>query len=287
MNEAHTRVKQSSDFLRKWDQGNPLPDICVVLGSGLADALPQLETMPGLQFGQIPGFAEVSVLGHKGELRVGTISGTAPDGSPASRRVAFLRGRNHAYEGHDASAVVHNVRTMCDWGVKGLLLTNAAGCLEEDWVLGRMMLISDHINFTGINPLVKPHGAGFGPHFQDLTACYCPIWRKAFKETAARLGENLYEGVYFGVLGPSYETPAEIRMMKALGAHAVGMSTVLEAIAARQMGTRVAALSCLTNHGAGLKADVNLEHDHVVQMGKVFAKSMATLVVNTLLAVDI
>ena len=273
------RVSQSADHLKKWE--SKAPDLCIVLGSGLADAVPDINTMRSLPFSQIPGFKKIDVVGHKSELRVGEISVARADGKKTTRTVAFLRGRSHAYEGNTAGEVAHNVRSMIAWGVKGIVLTNAAGCLHTEWNLGGVMLIQDHINFSGLNPLSGECGEGFSPRFQDLTQCYDLEWQQCFKARAAEIQETLYAGTYFGVLGPSYETPAEIRMMKMCGASAVGMSTVLETIAARQMGAKVAGVSCLTNYGAGLEAQVTLDHSHVVQMGNRFASSMANLVLGT------
>lgn len=270
------RVSQSADFFKKWE--SKAPDLCIVLGSGLADAVPGIEAMRTLPFAQIPGFKKTDVVGHKNEMCVGEISCTSASGKKTTRTVAFLRGRSHAYEGNTAGEVVHNVRSMIAWGVKGIVLTNAAGCLHTHWKLGGVMLIQDHINFTGLNPLAGEAGEGFSPRFQDLTQAYNAEWQKCFESRAAEIEESLYSGIYFGVLGPSYETPSEIRMMKTLGASAVGMSTVLETIAARQMGARVAGVSCLTNYGAGLEAQVTLDHSHVLQMGNRFSNSMANLV---------
>lgn len=271
------RVEQSAQFLKKWN--SKAPDLCIVLGSGLGNAIAGIESMPGLKFSEIPGFSASEVVGHASELRVGELS---IPGTSATRRVAFLRGRNHAYEGFSAGDVAHNVRAMIAWGVRGILLTNAAGCLETSWALGDFMLIEDHINLSGLNPLSGIPGNGFGQRFCDMTQCYDLEWRNAFRARAQSLGLNLRQGVYAGVLGPSYETPAEIRMLKTLGAHAVGMSTVIEAIAARQMGARVVGLSCMTNYGAGLTGPSGrLDHADVVHMGASVAKIMADLVLST------
>lgn len=272
-----TNVVASVEHLEAWNAGRPKPEIVVVLGSGLADAIEGLDAMRGLRFDEIPGFRATHVQGHRSELRMGQVESRLPDGTSATREVAFLRGRNHAYEGFDPAEVTHNIRTLVRWGVKGVILTNASGCLEVGWPVGSLMLVADHINATGLNPLASPHGDGFGPRFVDMSRCYDASWRAHVKALARAQGVTLHEGTYYGVLGPSYETPAEIRMMKTLGAHAVGMSTVLEAIAARQLGARVACLSCLTNHGAGLLPEVVLDHADVLDVGKRAASSMAKL----------
>ncbi|NBW81758.1 purine-nucleoside phosphorylase [bacterium] len=278
MNTSYkTRVEQSAAFLKKW---NPqAPDLCIVLGSGLGNAIPDIDSMPMLKYADIPGFAASEVVGHASELRVGDITVAS---SSQTRRIAFLRGRNHAYEGFTVGDVAHNVRAMIAWGVRGIILTNAAGCLETSWTLGDFMLIEDHINLSGLNPLAGDAGNGFGQRFCDMTQCYDKHWQRAFADKAKALGFSLRRGVYAGVLGPSYETPAEIRMLKTLGAQAVGMSTVVEAIAARQMGARVVGLSCMTNFGAGLTGpDARLDHADVVHMGASVAKTMSELVLST------
>lgn len=276
------RVNLSSAFLAEKLSG-PAPELCVVLGSGLGNAIPGLEQMEKLAYADIPGFKVSEVVGHASELRVGEIKSET---NSKKRRVAFLRGRNHAYEGFTAGDVVHNIRALIAWGVKGVILTNAAGCLETSWQLGDFMLIEDHINLSGLNPLAGPFGDGFGQRFCDMTSCYDKQWNAQFEARAAALNLSLRRGTYAGVLGPSYETPAEIRMLKTLGAQAVGMSTVLESIAARQMGARVVGLSCMTNYGAGLTGPHDrLDHSDVVEMGASVAKVMSDLVLET--AIDL
>lgn len=276
MKRYFERVQQSAEFLKKWD-GTP-PDLCVVLGSGLADAIPGLTGMKCLRFDEIPGFNHVSVHGHVGELRVGTVSG---GGQFPDRKVGFLRGRTHAYEGFTAGDVAHNVRAMVAWGTKGIVLTNASGCLNTHWEVGRIMMITDHINQTSMSPQFGEFGNGFGPRFGDMSQIYNLDWQQSFRKCAQELNQTLYEGIYYGVAGPDYETPAEIRMMKGRGADAVGMSTVIEAIASHHLGARVAGLACLTNYGSGLKGAV-LEHNHVIQMGKQNSQNMATLLLKAI-----
>ncbi|KAB8033151.1 purine-nucleoside phosphorylase [Fluviispira multicolorata] len=277
-------VQTSSEFLKRWHP--KAPDICIVLGSGLSNAIPNIAEMKNLHFSEIPGFKSANVAGHAGDLRVGEIEIQLPNGTTKKREIAFLRGRNHGYEGNNAGEVVHNVRSMISWGVKGIILTNAAGCLNTDWELGRMMIISDHINSTGMSPLNGEFGEGFGARFVDMTSCYTISWQKQFAETAHALGHKIYNGVYYGVMGSQYETPAEIRMMQMLGANSVGMSTVLEAIAARQLGAKIAGISCLTNYGAGLKHKV-LDHSDVMDMGSLFSQDMANIVLKTAVALEV
>ena len=282
----HDRVMQSVDFLDRWNQGKKAPDIAIVLGSGLSQAIPNYSQMPFLSFQDIPGFKPTHVPGHSGELRFGKLSVPLDNGQEKTRDVAFLHGRNHAYEGNDPAEVVHNVRSLITWGVKGIVLTNASGCLNKDWDVGKMMLITDHINGTGLSPTVGDYGLDFGPRFVDMAHCYTPSWQLKFQETAAKVNEELYSGIYYGVLGSQYETAAEIAMMRAMGASAVGMSTVLESIAIKQMGAKLAGISCLTNYGVGLNAKA-LTHEDVVSMGKKFASNIANIVLNTVVELEV
>lgn len=281
MSTYFERVQQSAAFLRNWISGEKPPEICVVLGSGLASSVPQLENERFISYNEIPGFNKVTVEGHVAELRMGTLVGAGQDNKTVRRQVAFLRGRTHTYEGHNAGEVAHNVRSLVTLGCKAVVLTNASGCLNPDWQLGTVMLIRDQINQTGLSPIFGEYGNGFGKRFADLTKLYCRDLAKCFTDVAAEQNQLIYEGVYYGVKGPDYETPAEIKMMRLLGADAVGMSTVLEAIAAKHLGARVAGLSCLTNYGAGIQGSI-LEHEHVVHMGKKFSKEMASLLVKAL-----
>ena len=282
----YEKVLKSVEFLDKWNKGKKAPELAMVLGSGLSQVIPNYSQMNSVKFNEISGFKTTNVPGHSGELRIGEISGISHDGQTKTRELAFLLGRNHAYEGNSPAEVVHNIRTLIHWGVKGIILTNAAGCLNQNWELGKMMLISDQINMTGLTPLFGEFGEVFGPRFVDMTEAYDSTWQNQFQATAARMKETLYSGIYYGVLGPQYETPAEIRMMQHLGAGSVGMSTVLETIAARQMGARVAGLSCLTNYGAGMEKKP-LAHDDVMAMGKKFAANIANIALNTMVDLSI
>ena len=234
------------------------PRIAIVLGSGLgdfADALPDSVAIP---YDMLPHWPRSTVVGHAGRLVVGTIAG---------RRVAALSGRVHAYEGHDFATVTFAIRVMSRLGVKQVILTNAAGGINTDFAQGVLMLIEDHINLMGGNPLVGPNDERFGPRFPDMTGLYSPRLRALAGEAAAEAGAFLTHGVYAGLLGPSYETPAEIRFLRTAGADAVGMSTVPEAIAARHMGMEVLGISCITNMAAGV-LDQPLVHDEVLETAK-------------------
>jgi purine-nucleoside phosphorylase len=282
----YKKVVQSVEYLHQWNDGKKAPDFAVVLGSGLSSVIPNYTEMRCLSYADIPGFKATHVPGHPGELRIGSIHVTTPKGIKKQTEVVFLHGRNHAYEGNNPAEVVHNIRSLISWGVKGIILTNAAGCLNKNWKLGKMMLITDHINSTGLSPILGDYGLDFGPRFVDMSNCYNLSWQVQFKATATRMEEELYSGIYYGVMGPQYETPAEISMMQNIGASAVGMSTVLEAIAAKQMGAKVAGISCLTNYGAGLHQRV-LSHSDVTAMGKKFASNVGQLLLNTIVDLEV
>lgn len=230
-----------------------VPAVGVVLGSGLgawADSLSSLDRIP---YGEIPRMPQSSVVGHAGNLCLGR-----SDGVP----VACLQGRVHLYEGHAPDRVVFGVRLLARLGCRAVLLTNAAGGLAAAFTPGDLMLVTDHLNLMGKNPLSGPNIEAFGPRFPDMTDAYEPALRAAAREAAAETGTTLHEGVYAGLLGPTYETPAEIRMLATLGASAVGMSTVPEVIALRHMGVPAAAISCITNLAAGI-SKTKLDHSEV------------------------
>lgn len=229
------------------------PQVGVVLGSGLGAWAAQLEQAEPLSYSGIPHMPTPSVAGHSGRLWLGRRG-------PA--RVACLEGRVHAYEGHAVERVVFGVRLLATLGCRAVLLTNAAGGIRSDLKPGTLMLVTDHLNLTGRNPLVGWTGAGGHPPFIDLTRAYDAELAEEARAASRNLGQDLAEGVYAGLLGPSYETPAEIRMLRTLGADAVGMSTVLETIALREKGVRVGAVSCITNVAAGLSAGT-LSHAEV------------------------
>jgi purine-nucleoside phosphorylase len=229
------------------------PKIGVVLGSGLGGFADSLEGLVKLPYRDLPHMAASAVPGHDGNLCLGGVGGIP---------IVCMQGRVHLYEGHPVDRVVHGVRTMARLGVRCVLLTNAAGGLDPSWAPGDLMAISDHLNLTGASPLVGFNDDVLGPRFPDMTRAYDPELRALLHAAAPAANVTLREGVYAGLLGPSYETPAEIRMLRALGAQAVGMSTVLEVIALRHMGVRVAALSCITNLAAGIAAQP-LSHEEV------------------------
>lgn len=232
--------------------------IGIVLGSGLGVLADEAEISREVGFAEA-GLAVSTVPGHAGKFLFGKLGGTD---------VVLMKGRVHLYEGHGAEAVTAGVRWMARHGVDSLVLTNAAGTLNRDFAPGEWMMLSDHINLTGVSPLT-------GAKFVDMSVAYDAAWRADFRKVAATQGMKLNEGVYAGLRGPQYETPAEIRMLRAIGADAVGMSTVLEAIQARALGLRVVGFSCLTNWAAGMQE--NLNHEEVMETGKSAARVMARL----------
>lgn len=230
----------------------------VVLGSGLGAALSGMEIETAIPFGDIPGFLPSTVEGHAGRLLIGTLSGVP---------VLVMQGRVHLYEGHPPQDVVLPVRVLIALGAKALVITNAAGGVNPEFRGGDLMLLTDHLNLSGRNPLTGKNEAPLGPRFPDMSEPYAAVFRALARDAAAKLGFELREGVYAGLLGPSYETPAEVRMLHRMGADAVGMSTVLEVIAARHMGARVLGISCISNQAAGL-SPVPLTHEEVTATAK-------------------
>ncbi len=230
----------------------------IVLGSGLGSLTDEVKTVESVNFAEA-GLKTSTVPGHEGKFVFGSIFGSD---------VLLMKGRVHLYEGHSAADVTAGVRWMANRGVKRLILTNAAGTLNRHFKPGCWMALSDHLNLTGTSPLC-------GPDFVDMSEVYSSLWRNAFLDSARRQNIDLYEGVYAGLRGPQYETPAEIRMLGTMGADAVGMSTVLEAIQARSLGLEVAGFSCLTNWAAGLQA--HLDHSEVLETGMQAAASMKLL----------
>ncbi len=234
------------------------PTLALVLGSGFQSILPHVEVEKEFAFAELPGFPPVAVRGHVGKLILGRLAGVP---------VLVLSGRAHFYEGHPMSLVTFPVRVLAEFGVKDLLLTNAAGGINKKFKPGDFMQLTDHINFMGENPLRGPTPPG-GDRFVSLTHTYSPELSALLTQAAKRTRIKLQRGVYVAVSGPSYETPAEIRAFARLGADAVGMSTVPEAIVARQCDVNVAALSCITNLAAGLGGARELSHTEVLDEAK-------------------
>lgn len=232
------------------------PRVGMILGSGLGGLADELEDRVEIPYGAIPGWPASTAAGHAGVLVLGAV-----DGVP----VAVLKGRAHLYEGVPAQQVVFGVRVLGRLGVRTLVVTNAAGAINESFRPGTLVVVSDHVNLLGTSPLVGPNDDSLGPRFPDLGDAYDPVLRGRAHEAAAALGLELGEGVYGAWLGPQFETPAEIRFMRAIGCDLAGMSTVPEVIAARHMGVRCLGISVVTNMAAGLE-DGRLDHEAVLSV---------------------
>jgi purine-nucleoside phosphorylase len=250
------RVEEAAASIR--GRCRVLPETAIVLGSGLGDFADTLVDAIATGYAEIPHWPASQIVGHAGRLVVGTVGGKA---------VAALSGRVHFYEGHDLGTVVFATRVMGRVGVKRVILTNAAGGINTAFAQGGLMIIDDHINFLGTNPLVGANDDRFGVRFPDMSEVYSRRLRKIADEAAKAKGVPVSHGVYIAVHGPSYETPAEIRAFRTLGADAVGMSTVPEAIAARHMGLEVLGISCITNMAAGVLPQP-LVHDEVMETAR-------------------
>ncbi len=239
------------------------PEIGVVLGSGLGAFAQSLIHAVRIPYRDIPGFPASTAAGHAGELVIGTLGANGR----GTVELAVMSGRFHLYEGYSAREVTAGMRLFHALGVKRVVLTNAAGGIRAEFAKGALVLISDHINLQGANPLIGLEDPAMGPRFIDMTEVYSSQLRALAQDAASELGITLPEGVYAAMLGPSYETPAEIRFLKIIGADLVGMSTVSEAIAAKQMGMEVLGISCVTNVAAGLSGE-SLNHADVLEIGR-------------------
>ena len=245
-----------------------VPELGLILGSGLGDFCDRLEDQTVIPFSDIPGFPLPTVEGHQGAFVLGSCRG---------RTVAALRGRIHYYEGYSQQEITLPVRVMAKLGVRTLILTNAAGGINLDFQPGTLMLLTDHINYSGMNPLIGPNLDEFGPRFPDVSHVYTPALQEAARQSAAELGLSLQQGVYMYFPGPQFETPAEVRMARVLGADAVGMSTVPEAIVAAHCGMRVLGFTLCTNMAAGV-LEQPLSGDEVIATGEAAGPKFTALV---------
>lgn len=264
-NMDSTALQQAAAWLQ--EELGPPPPIAIVLGSGMGAFGEELQDARSVPYAKIPNALQSTVVGHAGKLICGRIGGT---------RVLALSGRVHAYEGHDQERVAFLVRAIATWGVARVVITNAAGGVNLAYKPGDLMLIVDHINLSGRNPLIGMNDDAVGPRFLDLTRAYDPTMTDVLRQAALQAEVALREGVYCALSGPTYETPAEIRMLRVLGADAVGMSTVPETIALRHMGVRVAAVSCITNAGAGITGQ-ELSHQEVKEVADAAASRLIKL----------
>lgn len=257
----HNKTVDLPPAIRDW-----VPKVGVVLGSGLGGFVEAMDVMDEIEYSAVEGIPSAAVLGHAGKLVYGSVGGV---------HLVAAQGRVHLYEGFGPVEVTAVVRLIAAMGVDLVVLTNAAGVVNEEFAVGDWMQISDHLNLTGTSPLL---GDG---NFLDMSSVYSTEFRDRFSQAAKSERVSLHEGVYAGMLGPQYETPAEVRMLQLLGADAVGMSTVLEAIQARALGLEVAGFSCLTNPAAGL-GNSNLDHGEVLNVGKQAAGDMVKLLISVL-----
>lgn len=250
MSDLIKNLTKTTEYIRSKCDLNP--KIALTLGSGLGAFADNLEDKVVIPYSEIPGFHQTSVLGHDGALVFGKLGNV---------EVACMKGRIHAYEGHAIDQVVYPVRVLAHLGVEKLILTNASGGVNTGYRPGQLVLIEDHINLSGLNPLVGKNHDELGPRFPDMTFTYHQELREKMQEIAKSMNYDLVSGVYAGVLGPSYETPAEVKMIRTLGGDLVGMSTVNEAIAAHHAGLKVVGVSCVTNMAAGILKEKLSHHD--------------------------
>jgi len=255
-NDLFSRADTAAQFLLS---GISLrPSIGLVLGSGLGAFADRLDDAVRIAYQQIPGFPRSTAIGHSGQMVIGKAGDLV---------VATMQGRAHLYEGYSAQEVTFPMRVFGRMGIGAVVITNAAGGINLKYQQGALVVIRDHINLQGVNPLVGPNDDRFGVRFPDMTQAYCRRYVRTAQEEAQKLGLSLEEGVYAGLLGPSYETPAEIRYLRAIGADLVGMSTIPEVIVARHMRIKVLAISCVTNMAAGILDQV-LSHEEVMETGE-------------------
>ena len=264
-NDQFAQAEEASRFIAS---KSPIkPTVAIVLGSGLGGFADELTDAVRISYKDIPHFAQSTAVGHAGQLVLGNI-GAWP--------VVVMQGRVHLYEGYPVHSVVFPMRVLARLGVRAAILTNAAGGINPQYGQGRLVVIKDHINFQGHNPLVGPEDLRQGPRFIDMTEAYSKGYRQMAQDAGKRLGLQLPEGVYAAMLGPSYETPAEIHFLRTVGADLVGMSTVPEVIVARQIGIKVLAISCVTNMAAGT-TDAQINHEEVLEVGRRIAAQFKAL----------
>jgi purine-nucleoside phosphorylase len=256
-NDDYSRAQAAADFIS--GKTALRPHIALVLGSGLGAYADSLADSARISYGDIPGFPRSTAEGHAGQLVIGKTASGVP--------VAAMQGRAHFYEGHTMKEITFPIRAFRLMGVRAAILTNAAGGINVKFGQGALVALSDHINLQGPNPLIGPNDARFGPRFPDMTTAYWKPYRTLTLEEGKRLGIEMHEGTYAALAGPMYETPAEIRYLRTIGADMVGMSTVPEAIVAAHMGMRVLAISCVTNMAAGI-LDRPLNHEEVLETGR-------------------
>lgn len=262
------RIGEAVAFIQQMAPNLSAPRVGLVLGSGLGAVAERLENAVKIPYEDIPGYHKSGVIGHAGCLCLGEMGGVS---------VAIMQGRIHLYEGHSVNDVVLPIRVLVRLGASRLIVTNAAGGINENYAVGDLMLLSDHLNMTASNPLLGANEDSLGDRFPDMSNAYDKELRDLAMDVARDHRLKVHQGVYAGLLGPSYETPAEIRMLRAMGADAVGMSTVLEVIAANHMGAKSLGISCICNAAAGM-TDQALSHDEVKSAADAMEEEMSALV---------
>lgn len=279
MDNLKNRAKISADFIRDWM--GVKPDTAIILGSGLSGFENNFKNKREINYSDIPEFPVSTAPGHKGKLilceredNAGNYDASKYD---AIRYILIMSGRFHHYEGYSLQEITIPIRVMAKLGIKRLIITNASGAVNENYKAGDLMLIEDHINLSGDNPLIGPNFDELGPRFPDMTYTYSPDLIKKIKEKADKKGILLRQGVYAFMTGPSYETPAEVRMIRTLGADCVGMSSVPEAIVARHSGMEIVGISCITNMASGI-LDKPLSGDEVIEAGKRAMQSFSEII---------
>ena len=266
MADHYIQAESAAQFLLS--QTTLRPRIGIVLGSGLGGLADELTDAVHIPYSDIPNFPRSTAIGHAGQMVIG---------HAVDVPVAAMQGRVHLYEGYSPQQVAFPIRVLGRMGIRAVILTNAAGGINLEYKQGALVVVSDHINLQGHNPLVGKNDDRFGLRYPDMTQAYWKPYRKAVLEEARRLGVTVYEGVYAAMLGPSFETPAEIRFLRTIGADVVGMSTVSEVVAARHMELKVLAISCVTNMAAGILDQV-LTHEEVLETGERVKGAFAALV---------
>ena len=269
----YDKIRESAEYIL--ERVDKKPSIGLILGSGLGELANSIEGAKMFPYGDIPNFPVSTVEGHEGRLVIGEIEG---------KTVAAMQGRFHYYEGYDMNSVTFPVRVMKLLGIETIMVTNAAGGVNESYTPGDLMLISDQLNLSGDNPLKGKNMDEFGVRFPDMSNAYDKELREVVRSVAKNAGVELKEGVYACMSGPTYETPAEIRMLRGLGADAVGMSTVPEVIVAIHSGMKVIGISCITNMAAGI-LDQPLDHSEVIETSKIAREKFISLVRGTIAAV--
>jgi len=265
LNTITKNLSETTQFIRSKTQTKP--KVGIILGSGLGEFAKEIQVEITIPYSQIPNFSPTTIVGHSGNMIFGKIGNID---------IIALQGRSHFYEGHSIQDVVFPTRTMAMLGIETLILTNSAGGLADGMEAGDFMILDDHINLTGTNPLIGPNIKEFGPRFPDMSEAYDKKFANQLEQIFKKHKVRYHRGVYGGLTGPTYETPAEVRYLKTIGCDAVGMSTVSECIAANHMGLRVAAISCISNLAAGI-AKHKLSHDEVTETGKKVEKEFCTV----------